>query len=548
MKRLVSFVLCAAACGGSDSTTTTTHPPPPNAVLTYHNDNGRTGAYLAEKTLTPGAIASRGMTLAVTRPVDRGLNAQILYVPDLVVAGAHHAVIYAATLGNTVFAYDANDTSATGTEAGLLWKTKLTDPVEPARMYARGIMSTPAIDLDANEIYVVYGTKDTLDEPSGENDVDLAFFLVALDLATGEVKRHVLIGGSYPKNGGTVEFLARNHRQRPGLLLSKGSIYVAFGTRHKEELIDYHGWVMRYDARSFAAKGAWCATPNNVPPLMGAGPAEGAGIWQGGAGLTGDAAGDVYFITGNAVADPSTGSYGNAFVKLHPNGNRLDVAASFTPYDPLHLLEKNDVDLGSGGAILLPGVDRLVGGGKTGILYLLEARDLAEVQELQAFHDVYDPAFQVDSDWEGGPHLHAAPAYWSGPDPGVGWIYDWSEQDYLKAFRYDVARGMIDADHPVVGNVLALEAVMPGGMLSVSADENVAGTGVVWTLLPKSDIPDPRFGELPGRFIAWDAETLDKLWETDVPTLPKWMPPTIAEGKVFVSTSSRELRVYTLGP
>ena len=49
----------------------------------------------------------------------------------------------------------------------------------------------------------------------------------------------------------------------------------------------------------------------------------------------------------------------------------------------------------------------------------------------------YDPTAPVDSDWEGGPHLHGTPAYWRGPDVEFAYVYAWGEQDYLRAQDID---------------------------------------------------------------------------------------------------------------
>src|SRR5262245_26308881 len=63
-----------------------TVPVPTPAVLTWHNNNFRTGAQLAEKILTPATV-SKGMRIRVRRPVDKAIYSQILYVPGLDVAG-----------------------------------------------------------------------------------------------------------------------------------------------------------------------------------------------------------------------------------------------------------------------------------------------------------------------------------------------------------------------------------------------------------------------------------------------------------------------------
>jgi hypothetical protein len=62
----------------------------------------------------------------------------------------------------------------------------------------------------------------------------------------------------------------------------------------------------------------------------------------------------------------------------------LAYAGSFSPNDPQKLLEINDVDLASAGAMVIPGTDRLVGGGKTGILYLLDRGPMTSAPEFHA--------------------------------------------------------------------------------------------------------------------------------------------------------------------
>src|SRR5262249_7502943 len=156
--------------------------------------------------------------------------------------------------------------------------------------------------------------------------------------------------------------------------------------------------------------------------------------------------------------------------------------------------------------------------------------------------NVFNPSFPVDSSWEGGPHLHGTAIYWRGPETDTAYVYHWSEEDYLKAYRYNVKVGKFDTSPAATGKVVSLEGLMPGGQLSLSANGNQRGTGVLWALIARSDQPDPTFAAYPARFLAFDAETLDVLFEDDtVSTLPKWMPPTVADGKVFVPTSSKEI-------
>src|SRR5262249_7789644 len=79
------------------------------------------------------------------------------------------------------------------------------------------------------------------------------------------------------------------------------------------------------------------------------------------------------------------------------------------------------------------------------------------------------------------------------------------------------------------GTVRALFDVMPGGMLSLSADGIKPRSGVVWATLPLADRPNP----FPGGLYAYNAETLQFLWGTRYGTIAHWVPPTIAGGTVF---------------
>jgi hypothetical protein len=87
---------------------------------------------------------------------------------------------------------------------------------------------------------------------------------------------------------------------------------------------------------------------------------------------------------------------------------------------------------------------------------------------------------------------------------------------------------------------------MPGGMISLTA--NGTADGIVWASIPETSKRNPDWGEFPGRLIAFDARSLRMLWDTSFPTIPKWMPPTVSDGKVIMPTSSNRILVYELGP
>src|SRR5260370_37248937 len=89
---------------------------------------------------------------------------------------------------------------------------------------------------------------------------------------------------------------------------------------------------------------------------------SGAGIWLGGGGPAGYAAGNVYFPTGNAFGGNTPGiknDYGDTFVKLGPSVP-LAVADYFAPSNAISN-DNLDADFGSAAALVLP--DNLVDGG-----------------------------------------------------------------------------------------------------------------------------------------------------------------------------------------
>jgi hypothetical protein len=606
-KVLIILTLGFAVLASSNASSTLTKTQPPVldessdrlSVLTQLNENGRSGAYLNESVLTPNQIKSRGMRLKYQRPLDAELQVQPLYVHGLMINGVKRNVVYVATLhtpwdpqsgGNTVYAYDADNENSSGTDAGLIWKKTLTDPEQPQRRpLALGVRATPVIDPTSNTIYLSYGTQSKYPIAGNVADYetdDVEYWLVALDIRDGRVLRGpVKVTGRVLRSDGTpCDFVARYHWNRPALLLSNGSVYVAFGAVNAdyspEGSKEYHGWVMRYDAQTLSQKAVFNTTPDNRGPKPGQ-PIEGGGVWQSGSGLAADPSGNVYFITGNAKADARHRWYGDSIVKL--KGDTLSPEGSYTPPNP-QIMEELDIDLGSAGPMLIPGTRFLVGGGKPGSIYLLDSINMRELQRFVAFtnvcirQDAQGKCIITDSqgverhltpeelrtfDGMSGPHMHGAAPYWRGPNQGFGYIYSWAEKEYLKAYKYDPAQNrFIDVNHPLKGTILADSGLMPGGMLSISANGNSPGTGVLWATTPVK-IPNQNFAWL----IAFDAETLNILWktgkrdETDPAKVTKWdeqtdlpdetsrfQPVTVADGKVFVGTLTHGLWVYELGP
>jgi hypothetical protein len=589
----IAFVLALLGCNA----------PNPN-VLTQHNDKFRTGAYLAETTLTPDRVRHQGMHIlywvapegvdakefdpAPAYQISGGILTQLLYVRQVAFLGGARNGLFVATKENRVYALDADS----GDEK---WATNLTDLDSRPCRRANGIEATPVIDLGRRKIFVVFST-----EYGGEgcgvfSGSDVAFFLAALDITNGSymsngsptVTRLVPPDAIHDGNP-RLPFNPQLHRVHPGLLLDRNSVFVAFGSyatlEGKGE--GFRGWIMRLNEDNLAVQNVFCTSPGEV----------GAGVWQGGGGLAADPAGNVYFLTGNGVADferhfngsrfVTNNLFGDSFVKLAMSGGRL-VPSAWAPEDAIQLNEK-DADLGSGGVVLIPDTNRIIGGGKAGVMYVLDRDSMSRIQQFNSSTNLYHPWLRAQS-WDGGPHLHGAPTYWRGPDPTYGYVYVWGEKDILRMYRFDVFTGKFEeqlvssggpaghlATHREVlpyrpGSIRALPDTMPGGMLSLSANGNKSHTGIVWAILPvarcmplllkpcvrKEDGDMDIFGPFPAAVYAFDAESLDLLWNADLrdweavkpnglSQTAHWAPPTIADGKVFVPSESGMIVVYEL--
>jgi hypothetical protein len=308
--------------------------------------------------------------------------------------------------------------------------------------------------------------------------------LHALDIATGGEK----LGGSVTIAASS--FSASVQHQRPGLLLLNGVVYVSFGSHCDQG--GYHGFVLGYNATNLSRIAAFNVTSTGS---MGA-------VWSGGMGPAADSAGNIYIMTGNGSFDGSA-NFGESMVKL--NGN-LVVQDYATPAN-WSSLNGGDTDFGSGGAVLLP-AHYAAGMGKDGNIYLADVNNMGHVGH-------FAQQFAAQSS---GNTVGASPVYWQGPNQQ--YIFASHSNGKTKSFSFTGTNILTTP----LGTASFSQSDRCGG-LSLSA--NGTSNGILWEIGSDSNLR------------AYDALNFPKLlWSGSVGTYVKMTCPTIANGRVYVGTSS----------
>jgi hypothetical protein len=511
-----------------------------HAVLTEHNDVGRTGATLTETALDTCSVA--GLTELGTYAVDGEVYAQPLYAEGVATEGGTKNLLVVATMADSLFAFDA-DAPASAPVWQLGQDHELGVPAFSARNVAgnNGILATPVIDPSSGSVFVVSRDCDPSYPPENPHCQQRLF---AIELASGKILQSVNVAGSVMNAGATLPtfFDPSLHWSRSALLLQQGRVFVSFGSgpngnAHEEDFA-FHGWLFGYSASDLStAPTVYCSTPDF----------GGGAIWQSG---NGPAADDnaIYFATGNGIHQP-TPALAADFPTI-PQGDedcvvRVPLAAPTTstrywddrPYQSdgnvFQYMEKNDIDLGTAGPLLIPDSSRLIAGGKSGILYVLDRLTLRPTQDpLEVFSAPALSAGQTKYvySYDGGPQVHGSPVFFRPNDAdggaGSGLIFYWPANDRLKSFDYDYESGVITelgtADVPIVAS---------GGVLSLSASGSRSDSAILWASAVDAD-------DGGGHLWALSATTLGRLWDAKLPAWAKFAVPTVAAGRVYLASTS----------
>jgi len=495
-------------------------------VTTYKNDLSRTGLNPNETALTNSNVNSSSFGLLRTLTVTGKVDAQPLYLSQLSIGGATHNVVFVATEHDMVYAFDS-DTGAT------LWSVSVAngDSTSDARGCNQvtpeiGVSDTPVIDRSAGPHGVIY-----LGAMSKDSQGNYHHRLHALDVATGAE----LFGGpkeitaTFPNSSGQTTFAPGQYKERPGLVLLNGIIYMSFSSHCDAE--PYTAWILGYNENTLAQSAVLNLGPN------GGGPS----IWMSEGAPAVDSSGNLYLLTANGLFDttlnasgfPSQGDYGNSFVKISTANNTLTVVDYFAMSNEVS--ESNgDVDLGSGSALLLPDftdssntVRHLaVGAGKDGNIYVVNRDNMGKFNA--SSNNVWQ---ELSNALPGG--IWSTPAYFNNT------VYYGAVDGPLRAFAISSAK-LPSSPTSQTGSSFTY----PGTAPAISA--NGTSNAIVWA----------HENTNPAVLHAFDATNLtNELYNSNQAVNGrdqcgpgnKFITPTIADGKVFLATTT-SVCVYGLLP
>lgn len=490
-------------------------------VLTYHNDLARTGQNLTEIVLTTANVSSATFGKIGFYPMDGLVDAQPLVASAVAVPGkGTHNVLIVASEHDTVYGFDA-DTGAQLWSTTMLGAGESTSDDRGCNQVTPeiGVTSTPVIDRSRGPNGVVYVIA------MSKNGSTYHQRLHALDLALGTelLGGPVEIQATYPgtgdnSNGTNVIFDPGQYKERVALLELNGVIYTGWASHC--DYRPYTGWIMGYEASTLAQTSVLNLTPNG---------SEGA-MWNSGAGFSADSAGNLFIPDANGDFDtnlnasgfPSNGDFGNAFLKVSTSANQLAVVDYFEMFDQLSE-NGDDIDLGSGGGIVLPDLSDgaghtlhlAVAAGKDGNLYVVNRDSMGKFNP-NSNSNIYQELSGIFSSG-----VFSAPAYFNNT------VYFGPVGGTIQAFT--IANAKLSA---AATAQTSTTFAYPGATPSVSA--NGSGNGIIWAVENSS----------PATLHAYNASTLTELYNSNQANGGrdqfgadnKFMTPTIANGKVFVGT------------
>jgi len=507
-----------------------------SGVLTYHNNNSRDGSNQKEYALTTSNVATATFGKLFSCAADGAIYAQPLWVPKVSIGGGTHNVIIAASMRDTVYAFDADKSPCTTYWSKTLIPSGETygnyNDLGSADIYPDiGILGTPVIDSSSGTVYLVSKTKDgsgvyhqrlhalSLTDGSEKfgGPVDLTPAITVT--GTGDTGDSA---ASCNSSSGQVPFCPMRENQRPALALNGGVVYLSWAS-HGDTGV-YHGWVIGFSASTLARASTFNASPNGRQ----------GGIWMSGGGPAIDSSGNLFLITGNGNFNGTT-DFGDSLLKL---SSSLAVSDSFTPADQA-TRDSNDTDFGSGGAVILvnlpsaPTQHLLIGAGKgTGTIFVLNRDSLGGYQQGTSGGNKVVQSFDI------GKGVFSTGGFWQNT------LYVGGFNSPLFAYALNSSTGQFNTTPT---SQTANNFTKFGATPSISS--NGSSNGIVWAIdFAAFGTNNSGFSSAgPTILHAYDATSLsNELWNSTMGSgntagnAVKFTVPTVANGKVYVGSRGND--------
>lgn len=559
------------------------------SVLTNRNNNKRDAWNKNETILNASNVNPNEFGLLYKLNVDDQIYAQPLVVSNLEINGLNHnSVIFVATVNNTVYAFDAENSNHSTVP---IWSINLTninskpptvrdikpedcgyDSINNPFIYTDfsnniGIVGTPVIDTSNFTLYVVSRDVDTTQSPCRFSQ-----WLNAIDIRTGTIINNVYISAFYSGSGDgnlndTIWFDALRELQRPGLMLFENNIFICWAGHC--DWNPYHGWILGYDKTTLNQTVKWNSSPDG----------ERAGIWMSACGPTVDDDGNIYITTGNGtIGSYNTGldtgnvnwyrNRGESVVKLKIVADTMEVLDWYTPPKcRLEIMENSDLDYGISGALIIPNTNLILSGSKEGIIYVNNINNMGGCDSVHCSLDSANGVIQIlqPNHDTSVPLIYGTPIYYKyTTSTGIDseFVYLWVRKDSMTQYTFNRQTELFDT----VNIKKSYKARFYPSILSLSSNENQEGSGIVWgshlKVSGESANSQSFSGALngtvkyhSGMLEAFDARDVGRLlWNSEmdlsgrdsVGNYAKFNTPTVVNGKVYLATSSGTVNVYGL--
>ncbi len=482
-------------------------------------DYGRTGANLNEWILSPSTVDSNRFGKIFSRSVDDSVYALPLIVPNLDISGQCRNVLFVATMGNTVYAFDADDPA----RVEPYWSKNLGTPAPGDSWIGpvhHGILGTPFIDVPTGTIYVVTMTR---------KEKDSNLWVHALDIYNGNPKYNSPQLLAFPFAGAETLTNVKGGLQRAGLLVVNDVLYIAFGNivpDPKDQHWSQEGFVQSFNARDLTQRlGVFQSTPTGRK----------GGIWQAGRGIAADARGNIFVATAGGSYDGVT-NFGSSALKFAPG--TLKLVDWFTPKDHEFLFFQN-IDLSAGGVTLIPNSPLMFAGGKEGVIFLINRENMGKLEDEKGVPVQRFKATNGCGRKDCAQTLGTA--FWARKKDGI--LYVWDRNDFLNAYDF------IDGRFVTTPSAVSIEKRGMNGGPTVSANGSDIASGIVWSATTQSTKSG---GLAPGTLRAFRASNIrEEIYNSDTNAerdalghFTKFAPPVVANGKVYVPTQSKAVVVY----